>query len=755
MTLIASPHRPLAIVLTLIFSCFATAQPQAQAPAPSAPTAIPVEPEKVEKTEKVERVEVIGKNPGTEERRNSTAAKIIITREDIEQYGDTNLGEVMRRLPGVTTGGRPGRPGAPRMRGMSGGFTQILIDGQRIPPGFNVEEITPEQVERIEILRAPTAETGARAIAGTINIILREPLRTTNNDVRLGAQSERRVVSGNASFTRNDAIGEAVTYNVTASINKTHQLTDTRTHSIYSDALTDAKQLERLSFNQSDDRRQNLFMSARMQWRLGVGEQFGLQSFVALNSADNNSRGTLDQIFGTAPPLYAARSGHFDGEFNVARLNANLNKRIDADTRYELRIGGGGFWSTTHSRERQFDGAGTQTLFQTTDGKIQDRSWSSNGKLIRNFALGGQAVTAGFETESVSRNENSLTLLNGAPQLAELGTEFAVSTNRLALYVQDEWDPAENWSANVGLRYETIQTKSSNASDSFTNVSRVLTPVAHAVWRFASPGRDQIRLSLTQSYKSPTVQQLTSRPTLNAAYPVPGANTGLTPDRAGNPNLKPELANGIDLAYESYLASGGVMSVNLFQRNIKQLVRNVTAREDVSWASVQRYVNRPQNLGDAITRGVEFDAKFQLKELMATSENVSFRLNMAVFDSKVASVPGPYNRIDQQPRATGNFGVDYRLRGVPLMIGGNFGWTPAYSTQLTESQSQVLSTKRVFDAFALWTITPATKIRFTVSNIAPINSITQTTIFDAGLKQYVLSSGRTDMSAAIRLEMRL
>ena len=355
----------------------------------------------------------------------------------------------------------------------------------------------------------------------------------------------------------------------------------------------------------------------------------------------------------------------------------------------------------------------------------------------------------------MNRNETSLTLLNGAPQLAELGTEFAVSTNRVALYMQDEWDPAENWSANLGLRYETVQTKSSNASDTFTNTSRVLTPVAHAVWRFAAPGRDQMRLSLTQSYKSPTVQQLTSRPTLNAAYPVPGTNTGLTPDRAGNPSLKPELANGIDLAYELYFASGGVMSVNLFQRDIKQLVRNVTAREDVSWAPVHRYVNRPQNLGDAITRGVEFDAKFQLKELLTTSENVSLRLNMAVFDSKVASVPGPYNRIDQQPRATGNFGVDYRLRGVPLMIGGNFGWTPAYSTQLTESQSQVLSTKRVFDAFALWTVTPSTKIRFTLSNIAPIDSITQTTVFDAGLKQYVLSNGRTDVSAAIRLEMRL
>jgi iron complex outermembrane receptor protein len=44
---------------------------------------------------------------------------------------------------------------------MGGGFTQILIDGQRIPPGFSIEQLSPDQVERIEIYRAPTAETGA------------------------------------------------------------------------------------------------------------------------------------------------------------------------------------------------------------------------------------------------------------------------------------------------------------------------------------------------------------------------------------------------------------------------------------------------------------------------------------------------------------------------------------------------------------------------------------------------------------------
>jgi outer membrane receptor for ferrienterochelin and colicins len=122
----------------------------------------------------------------TEQRRQSTAAKIVIGREEIDRFGDSTVGEVLKRLPGVTMRARPGAAGRPRMRGLGGGYTQILIDGQRVPPGFSLESLTPDQIERIEILRAPTAETGARAIGGTINIITREGFKRRINDLRLG-----------------------------------------------------------------------------------------------------------------------------------------------------------------------------------------------------------------------------------------------------------------------------------------------------------------------------------------------------------------------------------------------------------------------------------------------------------------------------------------------------------------------------------------------------------------------------------------
>jgi iron complex outermembrane receptor protein len=142
---------------------------------PRAAPATPRRPRPAPKTEQLETVNITGSRPDdVQERRQSTAAKIIVGRDEIDRFGDSTLGDVLKRLPGVTIQGRPGRGGAIRMRGLGNGYTQILLDGERVPPGFSLDSISPDQVERIEILRAPTAETGAG----------RSPARSTSSPAR-------------------------------------------------------------------------------------------------------------------------------------------------------------------------------------------------------------------------------------------------------------------------------------------------------------------------------------------------------------------------------------------------------------------------------------------------------------------------------------------------------------------------------------------------------------------------------------------
>lgn len=718
------------------------------APAGSAPTPAP------SRSTKLERVEVTGRRDETEQRRLSTAAKIVIGRDEIEQFGDMTLADVLKRLPSITIGGRPGRGGQIRMRGMGNGYTQILIDGERIPRGFAIDQISPDMVERIEIYRAPTAETGARAIAGTINIVLREPLRQRGDDVRVGVTDERGRVQPNFSWTRNDVLGDTGTYNLTLSVSHADLRTDTATETTYTDLASGHVALAQSLRQRQHDERNSLHLSSRIQWQLGQGDQFSVQPFVSVSQGHTQVAGTLAQATGSAPAPYATSASDGDSRSSLARLVMQLKKRVGESTRLELRGSVGTFNSNSDTVLDEYSDTLASVLDQRSTTTINDRSWSLTGKLSHLLAE-KHSLVAGLEAEGVDRSENALTLVNGTPSLPGFGGDITASTRRLAAYAQDEWDPSSAWSAYAGLRWEGIQTRSESYGAPVGNNSIVLTPLLHAVWRFDPPARDQLRLSVTRSYRAPTLQNIVAVPTLSTLYPVPGPNTASSADKAGNPDLRPELATGFDLALEHYLSNSGVMSVSVFRRNIHDLIRNVTSLETVPWAASQRWVSRPQNIGDAITQGIEFDAKFRLDELLDGAVPLTVRSNLSIYGSSVSGVPGPYNRVDQQPRASANLGGDYRLRGWPLTVGGNFNWVPPYSVQQTDIQSQSYELKRVVDAYALWAISPSTKLRLSLSNVVPRNYVTTSTIVASGQAQTVVANGPTYRVVGLRLEMKL
>ena len=93
------------------------------------------------------------------------------------------------------------------------------------------------------------------------------------------------------------------------------------------------------------------------------------------------------------------------------------------------------------------------------------------------------------------------------------------------------------------------------------------------------------------------------------------------------------------------------------------------------------------------------------------------RHNVALYRSRVDGIPGPDNRLDQQARLTANLGADYRLRSLPLTLGGNVNWVPGYRTQLAADRAVTVNDKRVVDAFALWTFSPAVGLRLLASNL--------------------------------------
>ena len=740
----------------------ALAQAGAQPPTPAASSpqtqqSTPPAPDSTQPST-LQRVEITGNTDAddTQQRRRSTAAKIIIGREEIDRFGDDNIADVLKRLPGVTTGGAPGRRGGPQMRGLSGGYTQLLINGERIPSGFSLESLTPEQVERIEILRAPTAEFGARAIAGTINIVLREALQKRINDLRLGTGIENGRASPGVSWTRNDKLGggDGDVYNLSVSAFRRNRVDTIDNQATTSAIDSGGIQLLQNESGQDQDHRIGMNVSGRLQWRFDGGRSLSLQPFMFTSRSENQGRRHLEQPIGSSAAPYADAALQSDNRYTVARINAQWQQGLGSSSRLDLRLGGGGFDSSSNSRRQESDPAGMLQRRLDESSSIRERSLTSIGKLSHELAS-EHSLVAGWDVEMIRREEQRSFLQNGMQLLGNFNNEVNATSQRTALYAQDEWSPGTRWSAYAGLRWEQIATRSEDSNNPVSRRSAVWTPLLQGVWKPDEKSRDQIRMALTRSYKSPTLRNLIARPSLSTRYPAPGANIATSPDSIGNPNLRPELATGVDLAYEHYLPAGGLFSINLFHRRISDLIRTVTSLQTVPWASQPRWVSQPQNFGRATTQGIELEAKGRLNELSADWPAVALRTNVSLFRSRVEGVQGPDNRLDEQPSATANLGADYRFRGVPLTVGGNLNWTPSYVVQQTTSQQRSSSTKRSFEAFATWAFNPGLSLRISANDIAPLDYTTVSS-FDVGnLRDSSENRSHTRTQWNVRLEFKL
>ena len=763
--LVAAPSLTLAWVLLAWIS---VAQAQSQAPetvsapdpaqetaSPAAKVSAPTSPRRT--GGELRPVTVTGAAlDETEMRRQSTASKIIIGRDEIERFGDSTLGEVLKRLPGITMPGRPGRGGAPRMRGLGGGYTQILIDGEPAPRGFSLDELSPEQIERIEILRAPTAETGARAIGGTINIVTRGGYSKKINDLKVGVGIENGHAQPGASWTRNEAVGDWI-YNV--SLSAQHGLrsndvsSETTTENLVTGELND--QLERTL---STSKRDAVQANARLQWRSEQGDVLVLTPMLVHSQSSSSASNTLVQSAGVAPYDSSTSSG--GNRFDNLRLGAQWTHRLADGGNWLLRASlGQNDWN--NFSQRQYFGSTTAIAQSDNSSEQHDLNFSASAKLTTTLASDHNLVS-GAELQSNRRREVASSLQDGQSPLTDFDGNLSASSLRAAIYAQDEWAVSPQLAAHAGLRWEGINTQGSASSDApdVSNRSSVWTPLLHAVWKFDPQSRDQIRASLTRSYRSPNLQDLIARPTLSAMYPGRGPNDELHPDRAGNPALKPELAGGLDLALERYLPGSGMLSANLFYRHINNLMRSETTLETVSWADSPRWVARLQNIGDAVTQGLELEAKFRASDLWPDMPAIDVRSNISLFSSRVSGVPAPDNRLSQQPAGTANLGADYRLRNLPLSLGGNLNWTPGYTTRLSDDQRLVQSAKLVFDSYLLWTINPGSQLRVSLGNMAARDYVTTNALESVNaagqaLRESATTTAPSWLNLQVRLEVKL
>ncbi len=713
------------------FDASAQATPAASTPGASSATstaATAPPPAAGASAQKLERIQVTGANDDAQ-RRQSTASRIVISRDDLLKQGDTSVAEALKRVPGVTIGGAPGRGGAIRMRGLGGGFTRILLNGEPLPRGFDLDSLSPEVVERIEVFRSATAEFSSQAVAGAINIVTRGPVSREVRELTLGGSYENGRTSPQLGFrfsgpqVADSGLLGSVSYALNGQLSGNRFLRENRRTERTTDGAGAVLQ-DRVGALKNRENQDQLNVSNRFQWNLGRGESLALEPFLFAQQTTIRSRETSTTSVGV-PSAFAKSDSFNDFGFASSRMNLSWVKPLGTNGgRIEAS---GGF--NVNRFNGQFNTDGLDASNALLLRRAQTNVTSSNGISTRgkvtvptnekhDLALGWD-ISAQRSEETRSRREQSFSANVQAESLEE---DYSYRSQQLAFYVQDEWKASDTFSLYSGARWEGIEINTSTTGNpqlnpSYRNKSSVLSPSLQALYKLGEGNRNQLRAAISRTYRAPNPFQLSPRRFLSVN------NSATSPDSQGNPGLKPELAWGLDVGYEHYLASGGVLTANLFYRAIDDVFRSDTQFVNGRW------LRQPINLGKASTVGLELEAKFGLQSIDKDLPKIELRSNLAVYTSKVDAIPGPNNRLEQQAPAVLNLGADWTVAGMPLTVGGNLNISTGGEVRTAADQISYTNVKRSLDLYANYRFNAKQSLRVSVANGLAQDQIFGTTFF--------------------------
>jgi len=643
------------------------------------------------------KVEVKGSAQDYDPRRDDTASKTVINHDEIIKYGDTNVFEVLKRAPGVTVIGN-----SIRMRGLGGNYTQILVNGERPPPGFSLENVPPEQIERIEVIRAATAEHSMQAIAGTVNVILKKLVTKPQRDLRINtarADEQRNLfIAGtlaekvdNLSWFFNPVLGRNL---------RKAPSTGADQFTAPGGQLTQQRDWERLSTNRGTFGG----LQPRLNWKMPNEDQLNISGFLqGFRSKSGTDTAYTNRVGSFATPDYvntsnrtSTRGRFMGGEVNwVGKIDGG---KLDA----KLSVHNGRVRNDGSSLSATIDSA--VKLRRDSDATSDFTTYSSTGKYSRSL-FEGHSLGTGWELNQ-QRTDDDVVRVEGLVGRTPLTIleQFKPRVLRYAAYAQDEWNVTKNWSIYLGARWEGIRTDSEGTGlETTQSKSHVLSPVAQTLYKIE--GGRQLRLALTRTYKAPQANQLSSRRV------EADENTRFNPDSSGNPNLKPELANGIDLTYEHFWAPGAMYSIGTSQRKIKDYIRTRLTQDSRGLWLVQ-----PLNDGNATVRTLDVEVKFPLKAVVKeNAAPMDFRFSVNRNWSTVDSVPGPDNRLDQQIPLTANLGFDYRAD--KHNAGMTFVYREGGVVRVSEQQFSRLFQRRDLEAYWQYKFKPGLQIRLAVNNV--------------------------------------
>lgn len=675
-------RRPLTIALRHVLASVALATLALPAVAQTSVAASPADEAK-----RLDAVQVTGQIV-FRDRTESTAPELVYDLAFFQRFEPLTVGDMLKRVPSVAFLSDVLEYDGVRLRGLDPGYTQILINGERVPgAGFDrsffVDRIPAELVERIEIVRSASADRSGDAIAGTLNIVLRDGYSIEGGAVRAGAlRYDDNVTRGLGGFVWGGQAGPG---------------------RLLLGANVQGRRNPKEKFSQRFDEPGGELDNTEVQTdvRSGTDSSFSGSYSLPLEAGQlefNAFYVRTDRLQDEDSIEYA---GGIETAPNIETVNAN---DVDIDTRNwsfdtklthegfggenTLRLGYARFDDEQFEFEDEFEFLRDSNPFPDDDRFTGDREFRDLEDREFSVRLAHEREAAGLRLKfgidytakdrdsSILADRNRITIPNPptprpaipgefGPFLPPPGGVSTIEEDRIDPFVKIEGESGSlQWEA--GLRYQytdtTIIDETADVADRRNERDDgELLPSLHLRWNLSET--DRVTASVARTQRRPNFDFIT--PALLEAEL--GDN-----DLLGNPDLAPETAWGFDLGYERRLGREGVIGVNFFYRDIQDLVEIASTGIEGSEGE-GTLVLQPRNSGDGTVWGVGFDLSTPLTAI-GLPETGLF-LNYSWLDSEIEDIFGERQFNDQSdyvlnvgfiheiPAWEASFGVTYRKQG--------------------------------------------------------------------------------------------
>ena len=615
-------------------------------------------------------------------------ATLVYDLEFFQAFEPLTVGDMLKRVPSVAFLSDVLEYDGVRLRGLDPGYTQILINGNRVPgAGFDrsffVDRIPAELVDRIEIVRSSSADRSGDAIAGALNIVLRDGYSLDGGYIRAGAAlyPDDEIEPMLGVVWGGEALGGQLLVGASSQGRRNPKLKFSERYAAPGGTLVNTE--VQTDVRSGDDYSFNLDYSADV----GPGK-LGLNAFYVRTDRIQDED-SIEYVAGieTDANIISVNDNDLDIRTDNYQVGAEYEwQAAGGETR--VRLGYAGIDDDQFEFEDEFEYRRDTRPFPEDDRYTGDRTYVDiqdrelSGEIRHTRDLGTSELRFGLEATSKERDtsitydRNRITIPNAptprptlpgtfGPFLPLAGGLNTIEETRIEPFVKlSGTSGALEWEA--GLRYQQtdveINDRTVAPADALTgNDFGVFLPSGHLRWNLDDSNR--ITASVARTMRRPGFDQIS--PALLLAEL--GDN-----DVLGNPDLEPETAWGLDLGWERRLGSRGVFGINAFYRDISNLIEiaNTGVEGDEGPGT---FVLQPRNTGDGQVWGVELDLSTPLTALGLDNTGVFF--NYSWLDSEIQDVFGTrkfndqsddvFNAgfIQQLPSVAASFGASYRKQG--------------------------------------------------------------------------------------------